>query len=152
PHGKDIADNPSDTGGCALERFDRARMIVALHLERDGPTIADIDNPCVFLTGFYQNAGPCSRKFLQFFLRVFIGAMLTHITEKIPSSVKFGWRPRIFLIRSNSSRVRPCCLTSSGVTAGSAVGIWLIIDRFTLTNPQDGSIVQNKNFHQVATF
>src|SRR4029077_13952026 len=59
--------------------------------------------------------------------------------------------PRIFLIRSNSSGVRPCCLMSSGVTAGSAVGIWLIIDRFTLTNPQVRSNHSTKNFHQIAT-
>src|ERR1700747_1405530 len=74
-----------------------------------------------------------------------------HITEKIPSSVKFGSRPRIFLIRSNSSGVRPCCLMSSGVTAGSAVGIWLIIGKFTLTNPQVRSNHSTKNFHQIAT-
>src|SRR5437763_5753209 len=46
-----------------------------------------------------------------------------HITEKIPSSVKFGSRPRIFLIRANSSGVRPCSSTTLGVIAGSAVGI-----------------------------
>jgi hypothetical protein len=60
--------------------------------------------------------------------------------------VKFGSRPRIFLIRPNSSGVRPCCLMSSGVTAGSAVGIWLIIGRFTLTNLQDRSITQIRIF------
>src|SRR5205809_1283410 len=42
-----------------------------------------------------------------------------HITEKIPNSVKFGSRPRIFLMRSNSSGVRPCLATTSGVTSGS---------------------------------
>src|SRR5207248_3082426 len=46
-----------------------------------------------------------------------------HITEKIPSSVKFGSRPRIFLMRANSSAVKPCCPTTSGVISGSAVGI-----------------------------
>ena len=35
---------------------------------------------------------------------------------------------------------------SSGVTAGSAVGIWLIIGRFTLTNPQARSITQIRIF------
>src|SRR4029077_18750373 len=49
-------------------------------------------------------------------------------------------------MRSNSSEVRPCCLMSSGVTAGSAVGIWLIIGRFTLTNPQGRSITQIRIF------
>src|SRR3954464_9329303 len=43
-----------------------------------------------------------------------------HITEKMPSSVKFGSRPRIVLMRSYSSGVRPCLATSSGVMAGSA--------------------------------
>src|SRR5437763_3268064 len=42
-----------------------------------------------------------------------------HITEKIPSSVKFGSRPRIFLIRSNSSGVRPCFAMRVGVIGGS---------------------------------
>src|SRR5438105_15493973 len=42
-----------------------------------------------------------------------------HITEKIPSSVKLGSRPRIFLMRINSSGVRPCLATTSGVTSGS---------------------------------
>src|SRR4051794_29001087 len=42
-----------------------------------------------------------------------------HMTEKMPSSVKFGSRPRIFLMRSNSSGVRPCFATISGVTDGS---------------------------------
>ena len=49
-------------------------------------------------------------------------------------------------MRSNSSGVRPCCLTSSGVTAGSAVGIWLVIDRCKVTNPQDRSITQMRIF------
>src|SRR5205814_9714774 len=69
-----------------------------------------------------------------------------HITEKIPSSVKFGSRPSILLMRSNSSGVRPCCWTSSGVTAGSAVGILLVIGRFTLTNLQVRSITQIRIF------
>src|SRR5256714_10246240 len=42
-----------------------------------------------------------------------------HMTEKIPSSVKFGSRPRIFLIRSNSSGVRPCFAMRVGVIGGS---------------------------------
>ena len=49
-------------------------------------------------------------------------------------------------MRSNSSGVSPCCLMSSGVTAGSAVGIWLVIDRCKVTNPQDRSITQIRIF------
>src|SRR5262245_29343736 len=51
-----------------------------------------------------------------------------HITEKMPSSVKFGLRPRIFLMFSNSSGVRPCCFTSSGVMTGSECGVLVVID------------------------
>ena len=42
-----------------------------------------------------------------------------------------GARPRIFLIRSNSSGVRPCFATSSGVTFGSVA---IVIDKRTLAN------------------
>ncbi len=38
-----------------------------------------------------------------------------HITEKIPSSVMFGVRPRIATARSNSSAVSPCSAASSAV-------------------------------------
>jgi len=38
-----------------------------------------------------------------------------HITEKMPSSVMFGVRPRIATTRSNSSAVSPCSTASSGV-------------------------------------
>ena len=48
-HGEDVADDAADAGRRALERLDRARMIVALHLERDGPAVADVDHARVFL-------------------------------------------------------------------------------------------------------
>src|SRR3954471_16200285 len=38
-----------------------------------------------------------------------------HITEKMPSSVKFGVRPRIAQARANSSALSPCSAASSGV-------------------------------------
>jgi hypothetical protein len=63
-HRKDIADNSAYTGGGALERFNRAWMIVALHFERDRPTVSDIDDTCIFFAGFDQNARTRSRKFL----------------------------------------------------------------------------------------
>src|SRR4029077_10401125 len=55
-------------------------------------------------------------------------------------------------MRSKSFGVRPCCLISSGVTAGSAVGIWLVIDRFKVTNPQDRSITQIRIFIKSSHF
>ena len=39
-----------------------------------------------------------------------------HIAEKMPSSVRFGVRPRIATARSNSSPVSPCSAASAGVT------------------------------------
>src|ERR1700732_2126775 len=39
-----------------------------------------------------------------------------HITEKIPSSVMFGLRPRIATARSNSSAVSPCSAARAAVT------------------------------------
>src|SRR5579872_4524959 len=38
-----------------------------------------------------------------------------HIAEKMPSSVRFGMRPRIATARSNSSRLSPISAASSGV-------------------------------------
>src|SRR3954468_17978368 len=38
-----------------------------------------------------------------------------HITEKTPSSVRFGVRPRIAQARANSSLLSPCSAASSGV-------------------------------------
>src|SRR3954447_20569544 len=39
-----------------------------------------------------------------------------HMTEKMPSSVIFGVRPRIAQARTNSSELSPCSAASSGVT------------------------------------
>src|SRR3982751_1448193 len=44
-----------------------------------------------------------------------------HMTEKMPSSVKFGSRPRILRMRSYSSGVMPCLATRAGVTVGSDI-------------------------------
>jgi hypothetical protein len=48
-HGEDVAHNAADAGGRALERLDRARVIVRFHLERDAPAVADVDDAGVFL-------------------------------------------------------------------------------------------------------
>src|SRR5207249_2419490 len=71
--------------------------------------------------------GPVVGNFFNSFFEFLYEQCSLHITEKIPSSVKFGSRPRIRLIRSNSSDVRPCSATISGVTFGptSTAGIQL---------------------------
>ena len=104
-HGENVANDSAYAGGRALERLDRARVIVALHLERDRPAVADIDHAGVFLAGFDQNVRARSvGNFFSSFREFLYEQCSLHMTEKIPSSVKFGSRPRIFLIRSNSSR------------------------------------------------
>jgi hypothetical protein len=51
-------------------------VIVALDFERDRPAIADIDNTGVFFARFDQNVRPGGGKFLQFFSRIFVRAVL----------------------------------------------------------------------------
>src|SRR5438477_9886009 len=70
-----------------------------------------------------------------------------HITEKIPSSVKFGSRPRMHLMRSNSSSVSPCLATTSGVTVTSALELG--IGTGTLANQSGGT---NREFVRIAEF
>ena len=43
-HRDDVAQDPADTGGGALERLDRGGVVVALHLERDGEPVAEVEH------------------------------------------------------------------------------------------------------------
>src|SRR4029077_12271992 len=70
---------------------------------------------------------PVVGNFFSSFLEFLYEQCSLHITEKMPSSVKFGSRPRHFLICSNFSGARPCCLTSSSSVTGSACGVVLVI-------------------------
>src|SRR5438445_11743392 len=97
--------------------------------------------------------GPVVGNFFSSFLEFLYEQCSLHITEKIPSSVKFGSRPRIFLMRSNSSGVSPCSATSLGVTVGSTTPklselaksfrVGGVIDTGTLANLRVLSIAQN---------
>ncbi len=75
-HGENIADDSADSGGGALERFDRARMIVALDLEGDGPAVTDIDHAGVFFARFDQDIRSGGRKFFEFLSGILVGAVL----------------------------------------------------------------------------
>src|SRR6267143_1223518 len=75
--------------------------------------------------------GPVVGNFFSSFLEFLYEQCSLHMTEKIPSSVKFGSRPRIRLIRSNSSDVRPCSATISGVIFGSAATAGIGTGRLT---------------------
>jgi hypothetical protein len=43
-HRDDVAEDPADAGRGALERLDRARVVVALDLERDRLPVAEVDD------------------------------------------------------------------------------------------------------------
>ena len=63
-HRDDVAQNPADPGGGALERLDRARVVVALDLERDRLALAEVDHTRV-LAGPLQHALARAREALQ---------------------------------------------------------------------------------------
>ena len=63
-HGEDVTNDAADARRRALERLDRAGMIMAFDLERDRPPIADIDHSGVFFAGSHQDVRPGGGKFL----------------------------------------------------------------------------------------
>src|SRR5262249_35258033 len=44
PHREDVAQDPANSGGSALERLDERRMVVALDLEDEGEIVTDVDD------------------------------------------------------------------------------------------------------------
>src|SRR5437870_4854916 len=70
--------------------------------------------------------GPVVGNFLSSFLEFLYEQCSLHITEKIPSSVMFGSRPRIFWMRAYSSFVTPCSAATSGVTLISMLAVAII--------------------------
>ena len=54
-HGDDVAQDAADACRRSLERLDRRRMVVALHLERDRLAVAEVDDPGV-LAGPLEHA------------------------------------------------------------------------------------------------
>ena len=76
-HGEDVADDAANACGCALEGLDGAGVVVALHFECDGPSIADVDDAGIFLARFHEDARAGDGEFFQLELRIFVGAMLT---------------------------------------------------------------------------
>jgi hypothetical protein len=63
-HGEDVAHDAADAGGGALERLDRARVVVRLDLERDGEAVADVDDAGVFLARADEDLGDLVGKVL----------------------------------------------------------------------------------------
>ncbi len=74
-HGEHVAHDAADAGCRALVGLDVARVVVALHLEHDAVTVAQIDDAGV-LAGALDDARPGGRQRLQPDARGLIGAVL----------------------------------------------------------------------------
>ncbi len=74
-HGEDVAQDAADAGGRALDRLDGAGVVVALHLEGNGPAVTDVDHPGV-LPGSLQHLGAAGRQAPEQRARVLVAAVL----------------------------------------------------------------------------
>src|SRR5690606_8112273 len=74
-HREDVAEDPTDTGGGALDRLYCRGVVVALHLERHRPALADVHDPGV-LAGPLEDARPGRRQAPEQGLRVLVAAVL----------------------------------------------------------------------------
>ena len=74
-HGDDVPEDAADPGRSALERLDRARVVVALDLERDRLAVAEVDHARV-LARPLQHACALRGKAAQQRRRVLVRAVL----------------------------------------------------------------------------
>ena len=74
-HGHDVAEDAADAGGGALKRLDRARVVVALDLERDRLAVAEVEHAGV-LAGALEDAGAGRRQAREQACRVLVRAVL----------------------------------------------------------------------------
>ncbi len=74
-HGEDVAQDAAHAGGRALKRFDVARVIVRLDLERDHPAAADTDDAGVFARSLHDVLA-LRGELLQMDARALVGAVL----------------------------------------------------------------------------
>src|SRR5207247_543150 len=74
-HCENVADDAADSGRGALERLDRARVVMRLHLHGDCEAIADVDDPGV-LTRPLKHPGRLCGEELEQRLRILIAAVL----------------------------------------------------------------------------
>jgi hypothetical protein len=74
-HGDDVPENPSDSCGGALEGLDRRWMVVALDLEGDRETVAEVEHAGI-LARPLENPLALARQPLQEQRRVLVAAVL----------------------------------------------------------------------------
>src|SRR6185503_1639290 len=75
PDCEDVAHDAADAGGRALERFDRARVVVGLDLEGDRVAVADVDGTGVLARAHHYPLA-LGRQPPQQLARVLVGAVL----------------------------------------------------------------------------
>src|SRR5262245_58636400 len=89
-HRENIAQDAADARGRPLERFDVGRVVVRLDLERDGQTVADIDDAGIFSRSL-QNSRAFGRQPSQVYTRAFVAAVLApHHAEN--AELREVWR------------------------------------------------------------
>ena len=74
-HRHDVTENPADSGGCALERLDRGRMVVRLDLEGHRKTFPEVEHAGI-LARPLQNPFAAGRQPLEQRRGVLVPAML----------------------------------------------------------------------------
>ena len=72
---EDVAEDAAHPGGRTLERLDRARVVVRLHLEGHGQPVADVHDAGV-LAGTHEHVRPFGGELPQELARVLVGAVL----------------------------------------------------------------------------
>ena len=75
-HGEDVADDATDTGRRALERFHGARVVVRLDLEGNGHAVAHVDDARVLFASPDEDLLALRREGLQHRSCVLVGAVL----------------------------------------------------------------------------
>ena len=120
-HREDVTQDPANSRRGALIGLDVGRVVVALHLEDGGVAIADVDDPGILSRVRRSPTAPRSAASSGERARICSEQCSDHMTEKMPSSTRFGSRPRAFRMRSYSSGARPCSATIWGVMRGASI-------------------------------
>ena len=115
-HRDDVAEDPTDPGGSALERLDRGGMVVALDLERDGSTVPEVQHARV-LAWSLEDSSPVDGSRFRRSAGVLVAAVPDQRSENTASSKSFGSRDSSARIRSNSPSVRPSARWRAGSAA-----------------------------------
>ena len=104
--GEHVAQDAADAGRGALERLDRARVVVRLDLERARQAAADVDRARV-LARAHDDARALGRQRLEQLARVLVAAVLGPHEAEDRELDLVGSRPISATMRSYSASVRP---------------------------------------------